>query len=182
MAGASSEGQPSREAERWTTVGWAAFPLEKFERIKEAVFQGADRPGLHEFAPTPMEAVWEVRKISVRSLGGTLSSSTAPRRKSLKAPRTAAEMDRALKDPNFVVFELLTKENVPELLSKKILQLSVDKIYHLAEPQCPFLPDSAFTANFKLRARCLFAHALHINMHQARKNTMTALTLKHMIF
>ena len=73
----------------------------------------------------------------------------------LKASRTAAEMDRALKDPNFVIFELVTKENVPELLSKKILQLSDDQIYYLAVQQCPFLPDSTFTANFKLRARCL---------------------------
>ena len=156
MAGAAEpEGEPSRDAKSWTTVGWAAFPLEKFQRCKEAVLQGADRPGLQEFASSPMGAVWEVRKTSVRSLGGTLSSSTAPRRKSLRASRTAAEMDRALKDPNFVIFELVTKENVPELLSKKILQLSDDQIYYLAVQQCPFLPDSTFTANFKMRARCL---------------------------
>ncbi|CAK9068446.1 unnamed protein product [Durusdinium trenchii] len=142
------------EPDCWTTVGWAACSRACFEKAKQAVmYNGPRRLGLTHFSSSPMGAVWEFRKTAVRSLGGTLSSSVLPRKKALRSSSTAEKMEVALNDPNFVIFQLVTKDNIPALLGRKVLSYQPDGSYVFAAGQCPFLPDAAFTDYFKLKVR-----------------------------
>ena len=150
------------EPDCWTTVGWAACSRACFEKAKQAVmYNGPRRLGLTHFSSSPMGAVWEFRKTAVRSLGGTLSSSVLPRKKALRSSSTAEKMEVALNDPNFVIFQLVTKDNIPALPGRKVLSYQPDGSYVFAAGQCPFLPDAAFTDYFKLKVRHLASTFSH---------------------
>eukprot|EP00438_Fugacium_kawagutii_P030955 Skav228889 [mRNA] locus=scaffold194:159578:160057:+ [translate_table: standard] len=145
--------------ETWTVVGYVAWSNSQFELAKEESAQGEIEQtmhSVHKFLPSLMSAVWDLRKTSVRVLGGTLSSSIQPRKKGLKDSIVLGDMIKVLTEPNFVIFKLLTKENVPSLLAANMLEVAGGEGgYCLVHDQNPFFPESSFLKAFKLVAKQL---------------------------
>ena len=146
------------DAATWTTVGWAAMTETSFKASKQEASSGEQftMGRLQYFYPCPMTAIYECRKAAVRELGGTLSEGPV-RRKSLKSCHVK-DMEGALMSPNFIVFELLTNANMPELVASCTLLVSRNlalPYYHLPLSECPFFPGPDFQDLFKLRAKLL---------------------------
>lgn len=145
--------------ETWTVVGYVAWSNAQFEEAKELSTQGEVEQSMHtlqKFLPSLMSAVWDLQKASIRVLGGTLSSSIQPRKRGLKDALVLGDMIKVLTDPNFVIFKLLTKENVPSLLAARMLEVAdSDGSYYLVHEQNPFFPEPAFLNAFKLVAKQL---------------------------
>lgn len=159
MAATSAMSHTDVPEEGWAVVGYAAWSHCSFEEAKEMTCQSDFEKQMHTirlFFPSLMTAVWELRKASVRFLGGTLSSSVQPRKKGLKDQAVLGNMIKVLTEPNFVIFKLLTKENIPSLLATKMLEVADgDGSYSLVDEQNPFVPDAAFLDSFKLVAKQL---------------------------
>ena len=132
----------------WVSVGFAAWPENIFLEAKKEICaepaqEGAVRLKVFDFLSSPMDAIVDDRKKAVRQLGGTLSDTDQIRRYVLKGIRSG-EMEGALMSPNFMVFELKTRVNIPDAISKGLLNLLGDKPtnYRLGLQQAlsPFKP------------------------------------------
>ena len=143
------------DSREWVSVGFSAWPENLFNEAKqelcaEAAQEGAIRLKIYDFMSSPMDAIVDDRKKAVRQLGGTLSDSDQIRRYVLKGTR-CGELAGALMSPNFMVFELKTRLNIPDAISKGSLTLLGDKHanYRLGLQQAlsPFKPRSLYFPN-----------------------------------
>ena len=155
MAGCSSG---FMETQGTTSIGWAAMSEAAFTvGMAEVSTQGMSMTSrLVTFQPDPMSAIYECRKAALRELGGSLS--TGPVKKKELRNASVKDVEGALMSPNFVVFQLLTSENIPSLLCENYLFVipnTNQQVYRLPASECPFCPAADFSDRFRFAARLL---------------------------